>query len=430
MTLNNLIVSQMLKYKTLIFKILLASLVLVYIINQSRSGGDFRVYLGAAELLSESKSCYNVWIPTKGNDACGYSYSPFFATLLIPLTYINEPLPQIFWLILNLFFLYEIWRIIKKYISSFSLSNKQKWLFGFLVILFNIRFVLHNYEMSQMTIFLLFICLKVFDLANEKKNWLSGFLLGLGIIIKILPVVLIPYFLYRNKFKPALISIGFFIVFLFLPALFFGWDFNIKLLTEWWNTINPTRDVFVMQQNLNAEGIHSLSSLMPAFFSSISSMTEVPFNRMLVELNPQKISAILNLTRLALVGFTLFFLRSKPFQDIESRIKSLWELSYILAIIPLIFPHQQKYAFFFFMPATAYILYYLILNWNERFISNVKSRALIFLMTIFFFLTTATTDGLIGDYYNDLSEYYKTITFGVFILIFALSISNPKALKN
>ena len=39
---------------------------LPYLIIRAYHGGDFSVYMGAAELLADHKNCYNVWITYKG----------------------------------------------------------------------------------------------------------------------------------------------------------------------------------------------------------------------------------------------------------------------------------------------------------------------------------------------------------------------------
>ena len=70
-------------YQSTWFKITLGALALAYIVIQSLTGGDFKIYLGAAELIKNGESCYNTWIDLGGEKYGKYSYGVFFAVLLI-----------------------------------------------------------------------------------------------------------------------------------------------------------------------------------------------------------------------------------------------------------------------------------------------------------------------------------------------------------
>ena len=404
-------------------------LVVAYIITQSRAGGggDFKIYLGAAELLKEGKSCYNVWIHIIDDNYCGYSYSPFFALLLIPLTYLPGYTPQIFWLLLNVFFLYRIWKITSEYLNKATLPRKLLIWFSVLTLLLSIRFILHNFEMKQMTVFLVYSCLEAVYLARKGKLLLSGVILSLGIIIKILPIVVLPYLLYRAQFKAAMVTMIAVISFMLLPALFYGWEFNAQLHSEWWNTINPSNKEFITEQNIGGEGVQSLSSFVAAYLTESSSELGRSLPRNFADLKYNAVFWILNIIRLAFLIGTFYFLRTKPFTKLQSSIHTFWELSYILAITPLIFPHQQKYAFFFLMPATAYILFYLFKSKQVKNTRNVRLNTTI--VVLFFVLAVLTTDGLIGFEWSEISQFYKTITLASFLLIFALAKSQPKYLN-
>ena len=59
-----------------------------------------------------------------------------------------------------------------------------------------------NFYQLQFTIILLYLCLEgMHQIIHEKRNWLGAFLIGLGVIAKIGPIVLLPYLIYRGHFK-------------------------------------------------------------------------------------------------------------------------------------------------------------------------------------------------------------------------------------
>jgi hypothetical protein len=42
---------------------------------------------------------------------------------------------------------------------------------------------------------------------------------------------------------------------------------------------------------------------------------------------------------------------------------------------------------------------------------------------------TLTTDGVIGRHYNNITQHYKTITYGAILIAVALAVSRPAYLK-
>tara|TARA_B100001109_G_C18864211_1_gene475951 strand:- start:1399 stop:2679 length:1281 start_codon:yes stop_codon:yes gene_type:complete len=403
---------------------LIGVLLLVYCYIQALKGGDFRIYMGAADLLRTGQNCYNEWIHLSGDNYGQYSYSPFFATLLIPFTYLPKGSAEFLFLVANLFFIKRILRFLKIRLQVQKLSIVQQYAWAFLTLILSIRFALHNFEMVQMTIFLLFCCIEALHQAQQKRYWLSGLLLSLGIVIKILPLVMLPYFLFRKHWQPLFYFLLFMALFMFTPALFFGFEINHLLLHDWWEIINPNNTQFIAEQNKFGDGIHSLSALLAAYFSDTPSFWGIENARIIKVLSQEQLSLFLSSLRLLFVVFTIYFLRTLPFQKAKSKGHEIWELSYILAVVPLIFPHQQKYAFFFLLPAIATIAFVFVQQ------KMAKQKWIVLLLSLFFLLAVFTTDGIIGKELSRLSQHYKTITFGTFCLIAALALSKNKFLNS
>ena len=76
---------------------------------------------------------------------------------------------------------------------------------------------------------------------------------------------------------------------------------------------------------------------------------------------------ITNGLRLFLAVFTLYFLRTLPFQKAKNNLHRFWEVGYLFLVIPFLFPHQQNYAYFFVYPAVVYLMYV--------FYGKIKERA-------------------------------------------------------
>lgn len=158
----------------------------------------------AARYLGESKVPYDEWLYVNEGYYCHYFYSPFWATLLIPFGNVPPFYIQCFWLVLNLFFVYRLIALLKTYWSA----HIPNWIW-LVLLAFSIRFLLYNLEMMQMTIFVLWGSLESLRLMRTKK-WIWGALLLAFIInVKLLPIVLIPYLIFRAQFKSVFLCFYF-----------------------------------------------------------------------------------------------------------------------------------------------------------------------------------------------------------------------------
>ena len=395
----------------------LGLLALLLLIKYAMGNGDFKVFLEASKLVMSGQNPYNKWIFVSEESSCLYFYSPLCAITLSPFSYFPNFIPNLLWLIANVYFLYRIWNLLSLYLDENSLSGKQiKWIY-FLTILMSVRFALYNFEMIQMTIFLLWGCLESLRLINQ-KNYLSGsFLLALIINIKIMPIVLIPYLIYRSQYKGAIFTLLFSILLLFLPALFLGWSHNQYLLTEWWSVINPSNPEHLLETEL---GPHSLTALIPTLLSETKGV--LPYTRNILNLPINTSIYIMNFIRIILIISSLYFLKWPPFTPAKSKIYKLREIGFILLIIPLLFPHQQKYAFILALPAMYFLSWYIVFNFRSHRLIMKQFRWNIFIFFIIasFVLMTLTTDSLIGRNLNNLTQHYKTITWGTLFLLFSL----------
>ncbi len=395
---------------------------LIFLVLKSFHFGDFKVFLEAAKLVGKGESPYHQWLFVSQNVYCKYFYSPLWAVLLIPSTYLPYYLTNFFWLTANVWFLFRIWMLLSKYVQLDTLPKAQYQWVLILTLIMSARFILHNFEMIQMTIFLLWGSLESLQFVEKKNMFAGGLLLALVINIKILPVVLVPYLLYRKEYKAFASTLIFSLLFLLLPAIFLGWNKNLTFLSDWWREINPGNTEHLLETDL---GFHSLTALIPTLLTKTKG--PLPFARNLFNLGPSMAITILNGVRIVLIVVVIRFMKWPPFVRATSQLQVLYELSYLFLLVPLIFPHQQKYAFVFILPALFYLSYFITVTHDLSKNAGIKGRriALMILLVFAFLLMTLTTDGLIGKRLSELTQYYKTITYGALLLIVALAISSP-----
>jgi hypothetical protein len=379
-------------------------------------GGEFNTYLGAAEQLRLGNSCYNVWLHYgHQNGSSQYGYSPLFATLLIPFTYLPVWLPPLLLLVADVLMLASVFSI---FFSLLDVEERKKPVLFALTMIFSLRLTLHNFEMVQLNILLLWMSVYGLYLIFIKgQNAAGASIIALGINFKLLPLLLIPYLMYRAKFNAVgiilLVLVGTFL----LPSLVFGFEKNLSLHLEWWQVINPLNAKYNALQNEESYRLHGLAALFASYFSKNVNGT---FQLLLAELSPKQLVILTNIGRALLAGIALLFLAGKPFKSYSDNKHFAIETAYILFVTPLLFPQQNKWAFVNMLPAFC-IVFYVLISYK-----SARTAALYMLLAVVFFLTTLTTDGIIGKQLNYYTECLKMVTIGCLLMIPALLIVRKK----
>ncbi len=393
--------------------ILCSLLALAYILYEAGGKGDFFIFLSASDDLFRGENIYSkIYL-----DGFHYLYSQLFAILLKPFTLLPLYMAKALWLALNVFFLYRIIKIAASFFDLAAFSEKKKLWFLLGSLIFGMYFIRSNFHHAQVTIFILWLALEGLRFVLEGKEIKGAALIALGINIKLLPAVLLPYLLWRRQFLAFACCVLFCALFLFLPAAFIGTKQNSFLLSEWWKVADPTSQINVI--DVQERSFHSLSTLLPTLLmKKVPDQLALPARRNLADLSFETVSIILNITRFLLIFFTLYFMRSLPFREEKNKLKTFWEVSYILLLVPLIFPHQQFYAFLFCIPAAACVLHHLFASKEVNYLL-AAGLALVFLCFNLAFLL-----GQWKDYY----EHFKVITWGAVLLIVLLAVCDPRKL--
>lgn len=407
--------------------ILLGIAVLGVILFEASGNGDFNIYLSASHDLLEHKNIYQIYY----NEWFHYYYDVLFALILAPFSFLPVYWVKVGWLLLNVFFVYRIWKIITSWLTLETLTNKARIALTVISFVFALRFLRDNFHLAQVTIFILYTILEGLKLIFSGKKACGALLLAFGITVKLLPLVIIPYLLYRKEWRAAVFTIAFVVIILIVPAVFVGWEYNTFLLTERWHSINPNNKIHVL--DTDERSFHSLSSLLATLLvENCGDENHVlQIKRNIADISIDKLNMIINIFRLFFVGCTLFFLRTRPFVKSPSNLQTLYELGYICTIIPLIFPHQQHYAFFFMFPAAVYLFYFLINNYytNPKTLDTTglkKRNRLVAYLSIVFLLTSSHF--ILGTF-NDYYDHFKTLTYGVIFFLFVLFFNSPDKLE-
>ncbi|HBH07290.1 MAG TPA: hypothetical protein DDX92_11885 [Flavobacteriales bacterium] len=423
-----------------IWWIVYAILAILLSAQSAREGGDFDVYLQGAEKMSRKANPYRIksvpgdlefyiidddghreWVEETRHYELQYFYSPLFAMLLIPFVEFKFFI-EFLWLLLSFALLIRIANIIQYYFDPDMLTPRQGRLWVIAGIVLSARLIPYNITMIQINIFIIWAAIEAMMLIRKKHSIIGGALLALAINIKLLPLVFVPYLAYRAKWKALAIILFCSVVYLFIPAAFMGWDYNRYLLYEWWFVINPLNAEHVIETDINT---HSLVAWIPNLLTETSGSMDL--NRNIANLPVETSIAITNVFRVFLVGLFLWILRSVPFKPAPSKMAEFREISYLLWVIPLIFPHQQKYAFISMLPAIIYVIYGLIV----MPVANQKQKVILWLGVSFVLLifTPLIGSDIIGRYTYNLLQYYKVLTISGLAILPILLIFNPDKIE-
>lgn len=397
--------------------------VLAVILYEAQGRGDFSIFLQASDGLWKKENIYT----TMYNQWYHYYYGVFFALLLTPLSFLPLYLAKVLWLVANVFFVYRVWKILSAWLPLQTLGKTARFCFTILSFIFIARFLRDNFHLSQVTIFILYLTLEgLYLIGREKVIW-GALLIALGIDVKLLPVVFIPYLLYRGQWKATIYLFLFIVLFLFVPALFIGYDYNLQLLSDRWHILNPANQAHIL--DTAERSFHSLTTLLATLLVENSGdLYALPVKRNITNISIEKLNLVINACRVFFAALTLFFLAGMPFKKAANNLHRLYEISYLCLIVPLIFPHQQHYAFFFIFPASTYLVFYLIHKYfnkaehKERKKFLVKKTGLLISLLVCFFLTSSHF--ILGEF-NHYYDHFKTLTYGALLLVVTLAICRP-----
>lgn len=130
---------------------------------------------------------------------------------------------------------------------------------GFLSILFTLQFFMNNSNLGQVNVFILLLCtLTLYFFINEKDLY-AGIFLSMAIVIKITPIFLLFYFIFKREFRLCVYTALGILFFLFIPSVSLGLGGNIEALVKYSDTARNISDISHLNQSLYNTVFHFLS---------------------------------------------------------------------------------------------------------------------------------------------------------------------------
>ncbi len=189
---------------------------------------DYPLWFWAGQQVLQGKSLY----PSDIHDYFEFIYPPLPAVLLaIPSWFGKIPLYAC------LSFMNAVaWWMTAQFSNAMTGSGKvpPPWLFalpGFATV----TFVFDMFDLGQPNLMLLALMLYGFWLLQHERSWMAGSMFALATAIKVFPVAVLPYLVWRRQWAALASMLVFLAVFLFVvPAPVRGFQHNFSELKTWY----------------------------------------------------------------------------------------------------------------------------------------------------------------------------------------------------
>jgi hypothetical protein len=188
---------------------------------------DFEAYYNAALIFRHGGGLYDLMItyfregPANYDGPFPYVYPPAFVIFLSPLGYMSFQYAALTWLLVNqVLFFTGVFLLIK------TISKKLSWteFISLIFVFMNFMPLFIDYLVGQCTVLLFFLLVLALYFYRMKKDIYAGIFLAIACIIKVVPLFILGYFLWKRSYKVFLAGISaIFIIFLY-SLLFFDLD--------------------------------------------------------------------------------------------------------------------------------------------------------------------------------------------------------------
>ena len=289
----------------------IVSLVAVFTTRVSRKMPDFDVYRTAAARALAAEPLYRA-----DDGHYQFKYLPAFAVLAAPAAMVPAPAAKGAW--------FAISAILMLLLLGLSLRampqvHRPPALLVVITFLAMAKFYAHELVLGQVN--LLFAVLVVLAIVWLRHGFdaAAGVILALAVVVKPYGIIFAPWLGTRRNRTAFLAMIGGLAVLLLVPVARYGWDGNLRLLADWWQTVTTTT-----APNLANPDNVSLSAM---FAKWLGPGGPAPM-----------LAAITGAILLALTGVVIAGRGQLPFPE-------ALEGSLLLLLIPLLSPQGWDYVF-------------------------------------------------------------------------------------
>jgi hypothetical protein len=208
--------------------ILLTADVLVPEIFGSGKTKDYPLWFWAGQQVLQGKDLY----PSDPSDYFEFIYPPLSAIMLAIPSYFGKIPLYLFLSAVNA----AAWWMTAQFSNAMTGSGRipTAWLFA-LPAFVTVSFVFDMFDLGQPNLVLLVMMLFGFWLLQHERPWMAGSMFALATAIKVFPIAVFPYLLWRRQWAAVAGMIVFLGIFLLVvPAPIRGYQHNVSEMKTWY----------------------------------------------------------------------------------------------------------------------------------------------------------------------------------------------------
>ncbi|TET31761.1 MAG: DUF2029 domain-containing protein [Planctomycetota bacterium] len=301
-------------------------------------------YLAGRYAFSEELYSFEAPPTAPGRPGRDFLYPPFFAMLVWPITVFGFRPFIVIWLLENLaLVILSVW-LAAKFIGRRE-NEPVKWWMWLLPLLLTLRAFDANFRQGQANVLTLFFLVAAFAAITCRREFLGGLAYAVACILKITPILILPYFLLKRQWFFLLgWLVGIMCTVIVIPSLLLGPGKAYQRHADFYNKIV---DPFVTKAGQNPrEGAgQSLHAAVDRFLSPIdaSRHDDTVLRLNVVSLSRKARYAIKIILVVLIAAVTGFVCRRKPSENRELLLAL--EFAAIVAFMLMASPLSRKASF-------------------------------------------------------------------------------------
>ena len=251
-----------------------------------------------------------------------FKYFPAFAALMVPFTWPPKQVAEAAWFTLTVAMTWAFFRLALHALPARRMSTSPLlWLTFFL----NGYFLVKELAFGQFNLPLGLLLLGAVIAAQHGRGLAAGGLIAAAVFIKPYALVLLPWLVWTQGWRPLMLFAIVITAGLALPAVSYGWEGNIALLQDWYRTVtDTTAPTLLAHENM------SLASMWAKW------------------LHPGPLASLLTLgSAVATVGAGLLVIQRRTAVAEPNYLEG----AYFFVLIPLLSPQGWDYVMLLALPA-------------------------------------------------------------------------------
>jgi dolichyl-phosphate beta-glucosyltransferase len=320
--------------------------------------------------------------------AGGYYYSPLFAVLGVPFSFMSMTAARVGYALMEFILLGATLILLKRWtrdrLGRTSLGIAF-WLTFYLAFL---NTVFGQFQQGNLSLPIFYLCLLSGYSYLFNHRVLSAFWLSLAINIKIFPVFLLGLAILRRDWRFLGYASAFLLLSVLVPALYFGWDANWELHREWLTVLSEYGPE-------NDPGRVQYQSLPSALFRVASHFGADPH------------------LAVRAAQFLVVAAATAVWWKFRLRLSTEWIVlySFFLAFTAQFLPYS-------WIPSMGFFYAPLVLVTMQGWAADRRWPYAIYLV-IFLLMYSLSTEAFLGRELNDTIEYWSIPTIGIWVFLFA-----------